>query len=47
MVHQAGKIDDKEEREKFLNWLWDFEFNLYGLPVPTEVFFFFFSMEKS
>ncbi len=39
MVHQAGKIKDKEEREKFLNWLWDFEFNLYGLPVPKEVFF--------
>ena len=39
MVHQAGKIKDKGEREKFLNWLWDFEFNLYGLPVPSEVFF--------
>ena len=39
MVHQAGKIKDAKEREKFLNWLWDFEFNLYGLPVPTEVFF--------
>jgi len=39
MVHQAGKIKDEEEREKFLNWLWDFEFNLYGLPVPSEVFF--------
>ena len=39
MVHQAGKIKDKEERKKFLNWLWDFEFNLYGLPVPAEVFF--------
>lgn len=39
MMHQAGKIDNKEEREKFLNWLWDFEFQLYGLPVPTEVFF--------
>jgi len=39
MVHQAGKIEDKEEREKFLNWLWDFEFNLYKLPVPTKVFF--------
>ena len=24
MVHQAGKIEDKEEREKFLNWLTDF-----------------------
>ena len=39
MVHQAGKISDIEEREKFLNWLWDFEFNLYSLPIPTEVFF--------
>lgn len=39
MVHQAGKIENKEEREKFLNWLWDFEFNLYKLPVPTKVFF--------
>ena len=39
MVHQAGKISDKEERDKFLKWLWDFEFNLYKLPVPTKVFF--------
>ena len=39
MVHQAGKIKDDAEREKFLDWLWDFEFNLYGLPIPTEVIF--------
>lgn len=39
MVHQAGKITNKEEREKFLKWLWDFEFKLYGLPVPTKTFF--------
>lgn len=39
MVHQAGKIEDPIERQKFLDWLWDFEFNLYGLPVPTKVFF--------
>ncbi len=39
MVHQAGKIKDKEERQKFLDWLFDFEFNLYGLPKPTEAFF--------
>ena len=47
MVHQAGKITNKEERDKFLNWLWDFEFNLYGLPVPTEVFFLNMPVEKS
>ena len=39
MVHQAGKISDPVERQKFLDWLWDFEFNLYGLPIPTKVFF--------
>ena len=39
MVHQAGKIQDKQERQKFLDWLWDFEFNLYGLPIPTKAFF--------
>ena len=39
MVHQAGKITDEDEREKYLNWLFDLEFNIYGLPVPTEVFF--------
>ncbi|MBI4857746.1 MAG: aminotransferase class V-fold PLP-dependent enzyme [Acetobacterium woodii] len=39
MVHQAGKIKDSEERKRFLDWLWDFEFNLYGLPIPDQVFF--------
>lgn len=39
MVHQTGKIKDEKEREKYLNWLFDLEFNIYGLPVPTEVFF--------
>ena len=39
MVHQAGKIKEDEERKKFLDWLWNFEFNLYGLPVPTQVYF--------
>ena len=47
MVHQAGKIGNKQERKKFLDWLWDFEFNLYGLPVPTEVFFLNMPIEKS
>ena len=47
MVHQAGKISDKKERDKFLKWLWDFEFNLYGLPIPTEVFFLNMPVEKS
>ena len=47
MVHQAGKIYNKMDRKKVLDWLWDFEFNLYGLPVPTEVFFLNMPVEKS
>jgi dTMP kinase len=39
MIHQAGKLHDKIERDKFLDWLWDFEFNLYKIPVPNLVFF--------
>ena len=39
MVHQAGKIKDAQERQKFLDWLLDFEFNLYKLPKPTRTFF--------
>lgn len=39
MVHQSGKIENKEERENFLEWLWDLETNIFGLPKPTEVFF--------
>ena len=39
MVHQAGKIENDDEREKFINWLFDLEFNIYGLPKPSKVFF--------
>ncbi len=39
MVHQAGKIRDLEKRDEFLEWLYDFEFRLYGIPVPDLVFF--------
>lgn len=47
MVHQAGKISDLKEREKFLDWLFDLEFGIYGLPKPTEVFFLNMPPEKS
>ena len=39
MVHQAVKLTDAQERESFLNWLWDFEFQKLGLPVPDLVIF--------
>lgn len=39
MVHQASKIMDLNEKRKFLDWLWDFEFRIFGLPIPDCVFF--------
>lgn len=47
MVHQAGKINDVKERDKFLEWLYELEFSIMGLPVPTEVFFLDMPIEKS
>ncbi|HEY1037666.1 MAG TPA: thymidylate kinase [Candidatus Paceibacterota bacterium] len=34
MGHQAGKIDDLAERDKYLEWLDHTEFNLLGIPRP-------------
>lgn len=39
MLHQGSKIRDARERAAFLDWLWELEFTLYGLPVPDNVFF--------
>ena len=37
-MHQAGKLPDGE-REKYLDWLFDFEYGLLGLPEPSLVFY--------
>lgn len=39
MLHQAAKIEDKAEKEAFLDWDYDFEYVKGGLPVPDYVFF--------
>lgn len=39
MVHQACKLHDEKERNKFLTWLFEYEFDLYKLPVPDCVIF--------
>ncbi len=39
MIHQASKISDIEEKNKFLDWLFDFEFNLYKIPQPDMTIF--------
>ena len=39
MVHQAVKIEDEAERESFLAWLEDFEYEKLALPRPDLVLF--------
>lgn len=39
MIHQASKIDNEKEREDFLNWVYNFEFNVLKLPKPTKTIF--------
>jgi len=39
MVHQASKIHEESEKTRFLDWLWSFEFEMYQIPVPNQVFF--------
>lgn len=37
-VHQTVKLP-AQERQKFLDWLFDFEYRLLGLPAPTRVLY--------
>lgn len=39
MVHQASKINDDKKRDEFLNWVFELEYKLYGLPEPDCVIF--------
>lgn len=39
MVHQAAKIESEAEKEEFLGWLYNLEYNIYKLPVPDCVIF--------
>ncbi len=34
MGHQAGKIRNKKQRDKFLNWLSELEYNILDIPKP-------------
>lgn len=39
MVHQAAKIKNINKKDKYLDWLWNLEFELFKLPVPDLVLF--------
>lgn len=39
MVHQASKINDQSEKDKYLDWLVDLEYHKMELPEPDMVIF--------
>lgn len=39
MIHQASKISNEKEKKEFLDWLYDFEFNILNIPKPDQVIF--------
>jgi len=39
MGHQTGKIEGKENRDNFLEWLDDLEYTICGIPRPDETIF--------
>ena len=47
MVHQGAKIDNDSEREDYLNWLYDLEYQKYKLPVPDCIIYLDLPPEKS
>ena len=47
MGHQAGKIDDLAERDRFLEWLEAFEYELLGIPRPDIQIFLYLDPEIS
>ena len=39
LIYQASSIEDPEEREKFINYVYDYEYNKMGIPEPDMVVF--------
>jgi len=39
MIHQASKFNNEKDKEEYLNWLTDLEFEKIGLPKPDGVIF--------
>ena len=39
MIHQAGKIEDEEDRILFLAWLKEMEHDVMGVPIPDAVIY--------
>ena len=46
-IHQCSKIDDKQEKLKFISWEENFEYDTLKLPRPDLIFFIEMPVEKS
>lgn len=46
-IHQCSKIDEPEEKMKFIKWEEEFEYDTLGLPRPDLTFFIEMPIEKS
>ena len=46
-IHQCSKIDDMENKLKFIKWEEEFEYDTLGLPKPDLIFFIEMPVEKS
>jgi len=45
-LHQGAKVPE-DQREHFFKWLYDYEFNLIGLPVPDLVIYMYLEVEAA
>lgn len=39
LIYQSTPIEDKKEKEEFINYVYDYEYNKLGVPVPDLVIF--------
>ena len=39
LIYQSAGVDNKEEREKFIDYTYDYEYHKLGLPIPDLVIF--------
>ena len=39
MIHQAAKVKDIAEKDAFLDWVYDLEYGILGLPQPDHIIF--------
>ena len=46
-IHHCSKIEDDDEKQEFIAWEEDLEYNLLGIPKPNLIFFIEMPVEKS